>query len=193
MIKTRLVRMLDHAKKYIVFNVIWQWIALIAQVFIVFQVTHVLQCILLGSLKSDDMIEAVTIVCACVVVRAVCARQEKRASFLATEDVRRILREKIYDKLLRLGVSYRTKVSTSEVLQLTAEGVEQLESYFGCFLPQLFYSILAPLTLFIITAVFIDIRTAIVLLLCVPLIPISIVLMQRFVKGLLSKYWKSYT
>ena len=60
MIKTRLVRMLDHAKKYIVFNIIWQWIALIAQVFIVFQVTHVLQCILLGSLKSDDMIEAVT-------------------------------------------------------------------------------------------------------------------------------------
>ena len=193
MIKTRLVRMLDHAKKYIVFNIIWQWIALIAQVFIVFQVTHVLQCILLGSLKSDDMIEAVTIISACAVVRAVCARQEKRASFLATEDVRRILREKIYDKLLRLGVSYRAKVSTSEVLQLTAEGVEQLESYFGRFLPQLFYSILAPLTLFIITAVFIDIRTAIVLLLCVPLIPISIVLMQRFVKGLLSKYWKNYT
>ena len=104
MIKTRLVRMLDHAKKYIVFNVIWQWIALIAQVFIVFQVTHVIQRLLTGNLNSDDMIQAVTVILACVIVRAVCTRQENRASFLASEDVKRILREKIYDKLLHLGI-----------------------------------------------------------------------------------------
>ena len=193
MIKTRLVRMLDHAKKYIVFNVIWQWIALIAQVFIVFQVTHVIQSLLNGGLDSDGMIEAVTVILACIIVRAVCTRQENRASFLASEDVKRILREKIYDKLLRLGISYREKVSTSEVLQVTAEGVEQLETYFGRYLPQFFYSLIAPVTLFIVTAVFIDMRTAIVLLLCVPLIPISIVIVQKLAKRLLSKYWKTYT
>ena len=193
MIKTRLVRMLDHAKKYIVFNVIWQWIALIAQVFIIFQVTHIIQCLTEGSLKSDDMIQAVAVILACVIVRTVCTRQENRASFLASEDVKQDLRGKIYEKLLRLGISYREKVSTSEVLQITAEGVEQLEAYFGEYLPQLFYSVLSPLTLFIITAVFIDIRTAVVLFLCVPLIPISIVILQKFTKGLVSKYWKTYT
>ena len=193
MIKTRLVRMLDHAKKYIVLNVIWQWIALLAQVFIVFQVTHVIQRLLMGGLNSDDVIQAVSVILACVIVRAVCTRQENRASFLASEDVKQVLRRKIYDKLLRLGISYREKVSTSEVLQVTAEGVEQLETYFGRYLPQLFYSLLAPLTLFIVTAVFIDMRTAIVLLLCVPLIPISIVIVQKLAKRLLSKYWKTYT
>ena len=116
MIKTRLVRMLDHAKKYIVFNVIWQWIALIAQVFIIFQVTHIIQCLTEGSLKSDDMIQAVAVILACVIVRTVCTRQENRASFLASEDVKQDLRGKIYEKLLRLGISYREKVSTSEVL-----------------------------------------------------------------------------
>ena len=72
------------------------------------------------------------------------------SSYAARVDVKRILREKIYNKLLKLGVSYRDKVSTSEVVQLSTEGVEQLETYFGKYLPQLFYSLLAPVTLFII-------------------------------------------
>ena len=94
--------------------------------------------------------------------------------------------------MLCLGASYREHVSTSEVVQMSTEGVEQLEIYFGKYLPQLFYSILAPVTLFIILS-FISLKASAVLLICVPLIPISIVAVQKLAKKLLNKYWGLYT
>lgn len=127
-----------------------------------------------------------------VLLRFFCDRQASYASYKASVDVKRILREKIYGKLLKLGASYRESVATSEVVQMAAEGVEQLETYFGRYLSQLFYSLLAPVTLFIILA-FIDLKASLVLLVCVPLIPISIVAVQKFAKKLLNKYWGIYT
>lgn len=127
-----------------------------------------------------------------VAVRFLCERMAARASYGASVDVKRILRKKIYEKLLRLGASYKEKTSTSEVVQLSTEGVEQLEIYFGKYLPQLFYNLLAPLTLFLILS-FVNLKASLVLLICVPLIPISIVAVQKFAKKLLSRYWGVYT
>ena len=78
------------------------------------------------------------------------------------------------------------------MVQLSAEGVEQLETYFGRYLPQFFYSLLAPLTLFAVLS-FINLKASVILLVCVPLIPVSIVAVQKFAKKLLNKYWGSYT
>ncbi len=94
--------------------------------------------------------------------------------------------------MLRIGASYDQLVSSSEVVQVFTEGVEQLETYFGKYLPQLFYSLLAPVTLFIILCR-ISIKAGIILLICVPLIPVSIVVVQKIAKKLLSKYWSVYT
>ena len=91
-----------------------------------------------------------------------------------------------------MGAAYKEKVSTSEVVQVSAEGVEQMEIYYGRYLPQLFYSLLAPITLFAVLSP-ISIKACIVLLVCVPLIPMSIVAVQKFAKKLLSKYWGIYT
>lgn len=98
----------------------------------------------------------------------------------------------IYRKLLRLGTSYKEKVNTAEVVQVAVEGVEQLETYFGAYLPQFFYAMLAPISLFVVLS-FISFRAAAVLLICVPLIPISIMAVQRWAKKLLGKYWGQYT
>lgn len=127
-----------------------------------------------------------------MLVRFICDRRASYASYKASVDVKRILREKIYEKLLRLGASYRENVSTSEVVQMSVEGVEQLETYFGRYLPQLFYSLLAPVTLFIILS-FVNLKASLVLLICVPLIPLSIVAVQKIAKRLLNKYWVIYT
>ncbi len=127
-----------------------------------------------------------------LILRLVCDRQASHASYRASVDVKRILRDKIYSKLLRLGASYREKVTTSEVVQMAAEGVEQLETYFGKYLSQLFYSLLAPVTLFVILS-FVNWQASLVLLICVPLIPISIVAVQKIAKKLLNKYWGIYT
>ena len=103
-----------------------------------------------------------------------------------------ILREKIYEKMLKLGASYSEQVSSSEVVQVSTEGVEQLETYFGKYLPQLFYSLIAPLTLFIILCR-VSLKASVILLICVPLIPISIVVVQKVAKRLLNNYWSIYT
>lgn len=192
MIKTRLVRLLSHTKKYIVWTIVWQWIALLGQIVSIFAIGRFIDEILAQTVTKNNVIMIFGILVTAIVIRFVCDEMATRASFAASVDVKRILREKIYEKLLRLGASYREKTATSEVVQMSAEGVEQLEIYFGKYLPQLFYSLLAPITLFVILSR-ISLKASLVLLVCVPLIPISIVAVQKIAKRLLSKYWGLYT
>lgn len=192
MIKTRLVKLLSHTKKYIVQMVLWQWIALLGQIAAIFSIGRMVDCILMHQMSDQVILTTFMVLVVAVAIRFLCDQMATRASFAASVDVKRILREKIYEKLLCLGASYREHVSTSEVVQMSTEGVEQLEIYFGKYLPQLFYSILAPVTLFIILS-FISLKASAVLLICVPLIPISIVAVQKLAKKLLNKYWGLYT
>ena len=192
MIKTRLIKLLSHAGKYIVYNVLWQWFALLCQIAVVFSITALLEGAVTGNLQTQDMVRTAAVFAAAALIRFGCDRGAAHASFAASVDVKRILREKIYDKLLCLGASYREQTATSEVVQMAAEGVEQLETYFGRYLPQLFYSLLAPVTLFAVLS-FVSLKASVVLLICVPLIPISIVAVQKFAKRLLSRYWGVYT
>ena len=193
MIKTRLVRLLSHAKKYIVYNVMWQWMALIAQVVSVFTIAGLFGKLYAKKAASGDIVNCACVFAAVLVVRFLCDKMAAGASYKASVDVKCILRDKIYEKLLKIGVSYNEKIATSEVVQLSTEGVEQLEIYFGKYLPQLFYSILAPVTLFIVLAAKASIKAGVVLLLCVPLIPASIVAVQKIAKKLLNNYWGIYT
>ena len=190
MIKTRLVGLLTHAKKYIVYTVLWQWIALISQIVAVFTIAGFLDGLLHN--KEGNISRVLITLIAVIFIRMVCERQGAKASYLACVDVKRILREKIYEKMLRLGASYKEQVSSSEVVQVSTEGVEQLETYFGKYLPQLFYSLLAPMTLFIVLCR-VSLKASVVLLICVPLIPVSIVVVQKIAKKLLNKYWGIYT
>ena len=112
--------------------------------------------------------------------------------YLSSKAVKKTLREQIYSKLLRLGASYKERASTSEVVQVAVEGVDQLETYFGAYLPQFFYAMLAPLTLFVYLS-FINLLSAVILLICVPLIPVAIAAVQTWAKKLLSRYWGQYT
>lgn len=192
MIKTRLIKLLSHAKKYIVYTILWQWIALLSQVAVVFSIADLLGHVLDRNVSSGLVQRTVLVLAAALVLRFLCEKMETRSSYLASVDVKRILREKIYEKMLRLGASYSEQVASSEVVQVSTEGVEQLETYFGKYLSQLFYSLLAPVTLFIILCR-ISMKASVVLLSCVPLIPVSIVVVQKIASRLLSKYWSIYT
>lgn len=192
MVKMRLVRLLSHAKKYIVQNILWQWIALLAQIVSIFSIAELLENVLFATIDRAVMQRTAIILIAAVHIRFFCDRMAANASYKASVDVKQILRQQIYEKLLRLGAAYREQVSTSEVVQMSTEGVEQLEIYFGKYLSQLFYSLLAPITLFIVLSQ-VNLKASIVLLVCVPLIPLSIVAVQKFAKKLLNKYWSIYT
>ena len=192
MIKTRLVGLLSHAKKYIVYTILWQWFALLAQVAAVFRIAQLLESVVYGNVTAQLVQRTVGVLLQVLVIRFVCERMGTKASYRACVDVKRILREKIYEKMLRLGASYSEQVPSSEVVQVSTEGVEQLETYFGKYLPQLFYSLIAPGTLFAILCR-VSMKASAILLICVPLIPISIVVVQKIAKKLLNKYWSIYT
>ena len=189
MIKVRLIKLLSHSKKYVVLQVLWQWIALIAQVLLIFTLSGMIAGIFENTLPAFEI--CLPVILGCIAIRFLMEWLTSRTSYKASVDVKRILRSKIYEKLLRLGSSYRENVHTAEVVQLASEGVEQLEIYFGKYLSQFFYSLICPITLFVILS-FVNIKAATVLLICVPLIPFSIVVVMKIAKRLLKNYWGLY-
>lgn len=192
MIKKRLLNMVPESKRYIAFNVLFQWISLIANIVMMAAITGLLASLFLGT-NSNEQIGKTAVICVIVLfVRAICSICSSRMGYLSSKTVKKVIREQIYKKLLRLGTGYKEKVQTSEIVQVAVEGVEQLETYFSAYMPQFFYAMLAPLTLFIVLC-FVNVPSAVVLLICVPLIPIAIAAVQTWAKKLLSKYWGQYT
>ena len=193
MIKTRLIEQVPSSKKYIALTVLAQWLKTVANIVMIFILSNLLAQILDG--KAFDfkrLLPYLGALAAVMFVRYLCGYASSQTAFFASSEVKKVLRQKMYKKLTRMGASYSEKVSTSEVLQVFVEGVDQLELYFGKYLPQFFFAMLAPITLFAVL-VFVSWKASVVLLICVPLIPLSIVAVQKIAKRLLSKYWGVYT
>lgn len=193
MIKTRLIEQVPSSKKYIALTVLAQWLKTVANIVMIFILSNLLAQILDG--KAFDfkrLLPYLGALVAVMFVRYLCGYASSQTSFFASSEVKKVLRQKMYKKLARMGASYSEKVSTSEVIQVFVEGVDQLELYFGKYLPQFFFAMLAPITLFAVL-VFVSWKASVVLLICVPLIPLSIVAVQKIAKRLLSKYWGVYT
>ena len=189
MIDKRLIGTVSESKRYIFGNVALQWCGLIANIGMIFAITGFIGALAAGQAASPLLPAAAVL--AALAVRFGCSLGAGRMGYLSSKAVKRTLREKIYAKLLALGPAYKEQVSSAEIVQVTVEGVEQLETYFGAYLPQFFYSMLAPLTLFIVLAP-ISLPAALVLLVCVPLIPVAIAAVQTFAKKLLANYWGQY-
>lgn len=192
MIDKRLVSTVKESKKYIIANVLLQWAALLANIVMMTAIAVLLQKIYYHSADSTAYLVTAGITLGMILIRYFCSTASSHMSYLSSKTVKRTLREMVYRKLLHLGSSYKEKVQTSEIVQLASEGIDQLETYFGAFLPQFFYAMVAPLTLFVVLS-FINLPSAVVLLICVPLIPVSIAAVQTWAKKLLGKYWGQYT
>ena len=192
MINKRLIGTVSESRKYIAGNVACQWVSLAANITMMASITRLLARLFEREATAHEIAVTLAVALAAVVVRCVCTTLASRMSYLSSRAVKRTLRGLIYKKLLRLGTSYREQANTSEVVQVAVEGVDQLETYFGAYLPQFFYAMLAPLTLFAVLST-VSVLSAAVLLVCVPLIPVAIVAVQRWAKKLLGKYWGQYT
>ena len=192
MINKRLIGTVAESKKYIAGNVILQWCSLTANIALMLSISRMLAELFRGSASAQLLTITGIVVLLALAVRFFCSIGAAKMGYFSSKAVKKSLREKIYQKLLRLGSSYNEQVKTSEVVQVAVEGVDQLETYFGAYLPQFFYAMLAPLTLFIVLC-FVNVAAAVVLLICVPLIPVAIAAVQTWAKKLLSKYWGQYT
>ena len=192
MMNKRLIDFVPESRKYIAGNVALQWVSLLANIGMMTAITQLLAALFGGTADGAQLAGTAILAALAVAVRFACTTRASRMGFLSSRTVKKALREAIYQKLLRLGASYNEEVKTSEVVQVAVEGVDQLETYFGAYLPQFFYAMLAPLTLFAVLC-FVNVPAAVVLLICVPLIPVAIAAVQTWAKKLLSKYWGQYT
>lgn len=192
MFNKRLLSEFKENKILVVGMVITQWLSLLANVLLIYTMSDFIMKVFNRQVESKDIyilaITAITV----MAVRTVMNSLNSSLSFKASTGVKKRLRQMIFEKLIRLGSGYKEKLQTAEAVQITTEGVEQLEIYFAKYIPQFFYSLLAPLTLFLIVGRM-SLKVAVVLLICVPLIPVSIVAVQKFAKKMLSKYWGTYT
>ena len=191
MIDKRLLKEMPQAKVMVWKQVFMQWLGMLSNIGMVFLFANIFVEMFQDTLTLRNLMLCAIGVILMIIVRMLTSMQASRYSYRASCDVKNHLRQRIYEKLLELKNSYTQHIATSELVQLSVEGVDQLETYFGRYLPQFFYSMLAPLTLFLIL-VWLDWRSSLVLLVCVPLIPLSIIAVQKFAKKLLSKYWTSY-
>lgn len=194
MFHKRLMKEFKENQKYVAGMVATQWGSLLCNVALMYAIGVFLEKLLLynRTVGEGDIAKLFIVFAAVYIGRAVFTSIGSHLSFAASTQVKRKLRELVYEKLMKLGSSYHAHFATSEIVQISTEGVEQLEIYFGKYVPQFFYSLFAPLTLFLIVGSM-SLKIAVVLLLCVPLIPVSIVAVQKFAKKLLAKYWGSYT
>ena len=191
MIDKRLLKEMPQAKVMVWKQVFMQWLGMLSNIGMVFLFANIFVEMFQDTLTLRNLMLCAIGVILMIIVRMLTSMQASRYSYRASCDVKNHLRQRIYEKLLELKNSYTQHIATSELVQLSVEGVDQLGTYFGRYLPQFFYSMLAPLTLFLIL-VWLDWRSSLVLLVCVPLIPLSIIAVQKFAKKLLSKYWTSY-
>ncbi len=192
MINKQLISTVPESKKYIAGNVVLQWCSLAANIALMLSISRMLAELFRGSASAQLFTVTGGVVILALAVRFFCSIGAAKMGYFSSKAVKKTLREKIYQKLLRLGSAYNEQVKTSEVVQVAVEGVDQLETYFGAYLPQFFYAMLAPLTLFVVLC-FVNVPAAVVLLICVPLIPVAIAAVQTWAKKLLSKYWGQYT
>lgn len=192
MINKKLLSFDPAAMRYVWRCVLCQWLGLLCNVAFVWALAGIVGGALGAGLAAGAWPAAFAVCMISIPLRIVCTTRASAMSDKASAGVKRTLRAKIYQKMLALGTNYSETVATSEAVMLASEGVEQIDTYFARYLPQLFYSLLAPLTLFVLLAP-VHLRSALVLLVCVPLIPMSIVAVQKFAKKLLDKYWGEYT
>ena len=192
MINKKLLSFDPAAMRYVWRCVLCQWLSLLCNVAFVWALAGIVGGALGAGLAAGAWPAAFAVCMISIPLRIVCTTRASAMSDKASAGVKRTLRAKIYQKMLTLGTNYSETVATSEAVMLASEGVEQIDTYFARYLPQLFYSLLAPLTLFVLLAP-VHLRSALVLLVCVPLIPMSIVAVQKFAKKLLDKYWGEYT
>lgn len=209
MINKRLISLCEDSKKYVGLTVLVNWLAVLCNIGIVIFIGNFINKVYLGE-KLDlsngiftalmsfkvignlSLFSVLVLIVALLFIRYMSNKLYARFSNLASANARCTLRDIIYRKLLKLGLDYTSVESTSAIVQVSVEGVEQLEVYFGRYLPQFFYSLLVPITLFAFMS-FISVKAALVFMLSVPLIPISIIAIMKIAKRILKDYWKSYS
>lgn len=193
MLKNRLIFFTDQTRKYILLGILFQELSLIARIVSVFQIGDLLNAVIRGRPYDRLLYRVLAVIAVCLILQAVSARFQTRMEARSVTDIGRTIREKIYDKIMTLGASYREKVPLTEIIYLSTEGVPQIEAFYEKFIPKLIYSATAPVTLFLFMTVAINVRSSLVFLLCTPLLTVIGFMIMRAFKNMRSAYHDDYS
>lgn len=191
MIDKRLLKLLGEDKKYVVFMVICNLISTILNIIMTFSICFVFHCLITQTGTKTMMIPFVVAVCAALGKFLLYIGNGFLTARLGT-GVKTMLRRRIYEKAAKLGVRETDEISLAALTQVGIEGVEQLDLYYSTYVPQLFSSVLSPVILFLLL-MFICKPAAVILICCVPLIPMSIIAVSRYAGKIFGNYWGKYT
>ena len=191
MIVKELMKLLGAGKKYSVYAVLSMVIGLFANLGITLSICRAISLTMEDALPQAYMAVAIYAFLG-ILMRYVCTRFTGSVKDRIGREVKKDLREKTYDKIVRLGGKSTADMSMAGLTQVSMEGIEQLDLYFSSYIPQFFYAMIAPVILFLIS-VGMDAKVAVVLLCCVPLIPVSIIAVSKWAKKIFAKYWDQYT
>lgn len=195
MIDKKLLQLLGESKKYICYTVAWMLLGLFANLTITASVCHAIELAMYEHTYSGGAVIFLwpfVFAGVGILVRYVTTRLSGNLKDTLGREAKKSLRTKVYNKIVRLGVRTTDGISMAGLTQMAVEGIEQLDLYYSSYIPQFFYAMLAPVVLFLVT-VWMDWRVAVVLLACVPLIPLSIVAVSKYAKKIFAKYWGKYT
>ncbi len=191
MIHKRLVSAVPKSKKWVFASAFASWITLLSNVAMTYAMVTFFAGIYYSSLIKKDYIVLSTIFFISLLIRIIAIKAKSYFSYRSGIEVKQKLRTMLYDKFFSLKLNFSEHINMAEITQIGSEGIEQLDSYFGSYLPQFFFSMASPITLFVILAPF-NFFAALILFLCVPLIPLSIVIIQKIAKKILKKYFGLY-
>lgn len=191
MLDKDLFKLLGKNKKYIFFVVGLMIIGLFANLSFTFSICYALE-IIIDKKELVTLINPLVIAMIAIITRYITSRITGEIKDKLGRNVKKQLREKIYDKVLTLGPKFSDDVSIAGLTQVSMEGIEQLDLYYSNYLPQFFYAMIAPFILFFVT-VFLSWQPAVSLICLVPMIPISIVAVSKYAKKIFAKYWGKYT
>ena len=122
---------------------------------------------LLGRVIAGDplrsLLPLMVVAAAAVVLRGALDYWRAMAAHRTAARVQTALRQAIYERVTALGPAHFTRARTGDVILSMVEGVQQLEVYFGQYLPQLAVAALTPPLIFAFVA-FVDLPVALILL-----------------------------
>lgn len=191
MLDKELLRLLGSNRKYIFYTVAVMMVGLLANLSITAGICVTIY-LLTQQAEPGAYLMPALLAAAGIIVRYAASRVSGNLKDILGRKAKKDLREKTYDKIVRLGVRSTDGMSIAGLTQVAMEGIEQLDLYYSSYIPQFFYAMLAPMVLFLVT-VWIDWRVAVALICCVPLIPVSIIAVSKYAKKIFAKYWGKYT
>lgn len=189
MFDRKLFRELENEKFLIIAMVMIKIFQLLTHVGMIFSIGFLLGNLILRDFNISRFIFIIILI---IFINVILIKLESFLSYKASYRIKNSLRKRLLEKVFSFEMEYSSKVSISEVIALGVEGIEQLNLFYSFLLPQLLYSILGPVILFVIMS-FINLKISLIMLSLIPLIPLAIMMVQKIAKKVVKSYWKSYT